>query len=132
MSQILTTNEIEILVATGLRAGLVQARDALQARIDGITLPTLADEAPQLRADLACLNQSDISGDPHPLIAYLEGAIDVGEAAEYARFAGLVRSRVEADDFNTHDDLDELDVNDTQQDFEAIRDFDALDAEDQE
>jgi hypothetical protein len=131
---ILTANEIEILVATGLRAELVGARDALQQRLGDIGLPTLKDDAPQLRADLACLNQRDLPGDPHPLVAYLEGAIDVGEAAEYAKFAGLVRSRLDGAGTDTHDDLDELDVDslETQKDFAAIRDFDELDVPDGE
>lgn len=122
---LLSNAEIEILVATGLRAGLVKARAALQARLPGLTLATFADDAPQLRADLACLNQRDLSGETHPLVAYLEGAIGVGEAAEYARFAGLVRSRLDADT-DTHDDFDELDADalETQKDFAALDGFD--------
>lgn len=136
MSAILTPDEIEILVATGLRAGLGAVRGEIGATLDGITLPILTAAAPQLRADLACLNQRDLDGDPHPLVRYLEGAVAVGEAATYARFAGVVRSRIDADSAATHDDLDALDLdgadlNDTQQDFEAIRDFDALGAEDE-
>lgn len=124
---ILTTDEIEILVATGLRADLVTARAALQDRLPDIGLPRLSDAAPQLRADLACLNQRDLPGDPHPLVAYLEGAIAVGEAAAYAKFAGLVRSRLDPDSSDTHDDLDELDAESlkTQKEFNVIRDFGA-------
>lgn len=119
---LLSNAEIESLVAIGVRAGLMRARDTLQARLDGVILPTFADEAPQLRADLACLNQRDLPGDPHPLVAYLEGAIDVGEAAEYARFAGIVRSRIDDESVATHDDLDELDADSmqTQRDFVAL------------
>ncbi|MGK0360761.1 MAG: hypothetical protein ACI9U2_003075 [Bradymonadia bacterium] len=124
---LLSTAEIETLVAAGLRAGLVGGRETLQARLDGLTLPTFADEAPQLRADLACLNQRELAGDPHPLVAYLEGAINIGEAADYARFAGLVRSRITDDSFATYDDLDELDADalETQKEFAALDELDA-------
>ena len=122
---LLSNAEIETLVAVGLRAKLTAGRAAIQARLDGLTLPTFADAAPQLRGDLACLNQRELTGDPHPLVTYLEAAIAVGEAAEYARFAGMVRSRIDDDSFATHDDLDELDadVMETQKDFKALDGF---------